>query len=116
MEPKYKIGDIVTIKSKRDVGKGNNDYRFGFPNRMLEQCGGKSYKITAISRESDIGITPKMVPDDGHCYELEGLTFFWASSMFEDSPKKSSKKGSKEFKDIVIFTRKRKPIKFNFNI
>ena len=81
MEPKYKIGDIVIIKKKREGD--SYDYRFCFTDTMLREYGGKSYKIESISI-ADAG-TAKLIPDDGHRYFLEDASFSWASSMFEDS-------------------------------
>ena len=50
MEPKYKIGDIVTIKKKREGAEIN--YRFCFTDTMVRDYGGKSYKIKSISSVS----------------------------------------------------------------
>lgn len=80
MEPKYKIGDIVTIKKKR-IGNGS-DYRFCFTDAMLEDYGGKSYKIKCISSTDES--TKAQILDDGHRYYLEDACFSWASSMFEE--------------------------------
>lgn len=80
MKPKYKIGDIVTIKKKRD-GDGN-DYRFCFTDTMLRDYGGKSYEIINI-RIADIS-SAEIIPDDGYRYYLKDASFTWASSMFEE--------------------------------
>ena len=81
MEPKYKIGDIVTIKKKREGD--SDDYRFCFTDTMLKNHGGKSYKITSVSDELGAYDDYPMY-DDGHKYYLEGAGFSWASSMFEE--------------------------------
>lgn len=81
MEPKYKIGDIVTIKKKREGD--SDDYRFCFTDTMLRNYGGKSYKIKSVSDEHGAYDDYPMY-DDGHKYYLEGIGFSWASSMFEE--------------------------------
>lgn len=81
MKPKYKIGDTVTIKEVRERNSG--DYRFSFPDRMVEEYGGKSLRIVRV--EAKDYASPKDVPDDGYKYKLEGNNWSWASSMFEDS-------------------------------
>lgn len=86
MEPKYKIGDIVTIKKKREGKSG--DYRYCFTDTMLRDYGGESYKIKSIF--SADAHTEAQIPDDGYRYYLEGACFSWASSMFEDTTKGES--------------------------
>lgn len=83
MNPLYKVGDTVLIKSAYDPGCTSRSYRFSFTLKMLQLYGGKIYKITSIQRSADKDHDG--VPDDGYLYELEGKAnrFYWASSMFE---------------------------------
>lgn len=82
MKPKYKVGDIVTIKKVREGC--SDDYRFSFTDRMLKDYGGKSLKILSVSHWSD-DTDEYPNKDDGHKYFLEDSSWSWASSMFEDS-------------------------------
>lgn len=83
MDPLYKVGDIVLIKSAYDPGCTSRSYRFGFALKMLQQHGGKIYKIVHIRRFANKDHDG--VPDDGYLYALEGKAncFYWVSSMFE---------------------------------
>lgn len=85
MKPKYKVGDIVTVKKVRERNPG--DYRFSFIDEMVESYGGKSLKIVSVNNEEivDTRFISGIVPDDGYKYKLEGNTWNWASSMFKDS-------------------------------
>lgn len=44
MESKYKVGDIVTIKSKYDKDCTGDDYTCFFNEKMIHQYGGKKWK------------------------------------------------------------------------
>ena len=83
MDPLYKVGDIVLIKSAYDSDCTSRSYRFVFSLEMLQQYGGKIYKITSIQRFANKDHDG--VPDDGYLYGLEGKAnrFYWVSSMFE---------------------------------
>ena len=81
-KPKYKVGDIVTIKKVREGSK--DDYRFSFTDIMLEESGGRSLKILSVNHWSD-DTDEYPNKDDGHKYILEDSSWSWASSMFEDS-------------------------------
>lgn len=111
MEPKYKIGDIVTIKKKREGAEIN--YRFCFTDTMVRDYGGKSYKIKSISI-ADAG-TAKLIPDDGHRYFLEDASFSWASSMFEDSSEALSLETSID-NSLDAFIAKKKCPKLDFTL
>lgn len=79
MEPKYKVGDIVTIKKR----EGNStDYNFSFVDGMAKLAG-QQFKVIQIS----MGLMPgRKIPDDGFRYSLDDPGHYtWASSMFEDS-------------------------------
>lgn len=76
-KPKYKVGDIVTIKKREGH---ENDYKFGFVDEMSAMAGEK-LRVTMVSYSSD---TKKIYPDDGYSYHLERTMYNWASSMFED--------------------------------
>lgn len=80
MEPKYKVGDIVTIKKRQGSGIA---YTFTFVDGMAELAG-KQFKVIRVSKS---GLDPnKEIPDDGFKYNLDDPRHYnWASSMFEDS-------------------------------
>lgn len=109
MEPKYKVGDIVTVKKVRE--RNSEDYRFSFPDYMVETYGGKSLKIESVEEE-DVA-TPKSVPDDGYNYRLEGNGWAWASSMFEESSEALSLDLSTDSLDAFIKRNKRSELDFN---
>lgn len=113
MKPKYKVGDIVTIKKKRE-GAGD-DYRFRFADTMLREYGGKSYKIKSVSI-ADEG-SKEVIPDDGYRYylELEDFSFSWASSMFEDSSEALSLETSID-NSLDAFIAKKKCPKLDFTL
>jgi len=110
MEPLYKVGDIVKIKhlSIEDDRK----YRFGLNDDMVK-LSGKSVEIERVTQAfaSDDG----KIPDDGYLYRIKCSSWSWASSMFEESSKKSTKSKSKKSKTKISFHKKRE-IKFNFNL
>lgn len=111
MKPKYKIGDIVTVKKKRE-GNGA-DYRFSFTDTMLEEYGGQSFKIkSVVSAEKG---TEEKIPDDGCLYHLEGAGFSWASSMFEDSSEALSLETSID-NDLDAFIAKKKCPELDFTL
>lgn len=83
MDPLYKVGDTVLIKSVYDPGCTNRSYKFSFAAEMLNKCGGKVYEIIYVRKST---ITKDFdIPDDGYMYCLNGNAsrFYWASSMFE---------------------------------
>jgi hypothetical protein len=77
MESKYKVGDTVKIKQLSVDG----DYRHGINSEMIEQAG-KTFKIISVSLSDSPACK---IPDDGFTYRLDGISWAWASSMFEDS-------------------------------
>ena len=109
MEPKYKVGDIVTVKKVRERDSG--DYRFSFPDHMVETYGGKSFRIESVEEEKLHD--PRGVPDDGHKYRLEGNGWAWASSMFEESSEALSLDLSTDSLDAFIKRNKRPELDFN---
>lgn len=111
MEPKYKIGDIVTVKKKRE--SSDLDYRFCFTDTMLREYGGQSFKIKSISSGEE-GVK-RLIPDDGYKYCLEGADFSWASSMFEDSSEALSLETSID-NDLDAFIAKKKCPELDFTL
>lgn len=108
-KPKFKVGDIVTIRSR--VGYAG-DYQFYFTGRMAEKAG-KQFKVTKVSFE---GInSSKIFPSDGYMYKLEegGDDFNWSSSMFEDP---SGSTGSSNTESISAFIRKKKCPELDFSL
>ena len=80
MEPKYKVGDIVTIKKRQGSGIA---YTFTFVDGMAKLAG-QQFKVIRVSK-SDLGPN-REIPDDGFRYNLDDPQhYYWASSMFEDS-------------------------------
>lgn len=112
MEPRYKIGDIVTIKKKREGAE--IDYRFCFADTMVRNYGGKSYKIKSVSDEHGAYDDYPMY-DDGHKYYLEGIGFSWASSMFEESSEVTSLETSID-NSLDAFIAKKKCPELDFNL
>lgn len=120
MEPKYKVGDKVTIKKTRKDPSGN--YRFSFTDEMVTKHGGKSYTIESVRKADDFTASP--IPDDGYRYALEEVGFTWASSMFEDEDDEqtlivnalSSPRSSESDNDISAFIRTKKRPKLDFNL
>ncbi len=108
MEPKYKVGDIVTIK-KRTLGQ--SDYRHGFVSEMAELCG-KQFKIRRVEEGT---LDANRIADDSYNYYLEGLTFIWASSMFEDSSEALSLETSDD-NSLDAFIAKKKCPKLDFTL
>lgn len=110
MEHKYKIGDIVTVKKRREGDYDN--YRFSFPDRMVEIYGGKSLRIVNIEVSTH---SPRSIPDDGYKYTLEGNPWSWASSMFEDSSELLSLETSID-NNLDAFIAKKKCPKLDFTL
>lgn len=83
MDPLYKVGDTVLIKSTYDPGCTFFFYRFSFTDSMLHAYGGKVCEIVEVKKPLLNGIS--IVPDDGYLYRLreDNGKFCWASSMFE---------------------------------
>ena len=80
MEPKYKVGDVVTIKKREGT---STDYSFCFVDAMAA-LSGKQFKVTKVSK--DMFPPTRKFPDDGFRYHLNDPgDYNWASSMFEDS-------------------------------
>lgn len=83
MDPLYKVGDKVLIKSVYDSNHTGFDYRFIFTEWMLHEFGGKIFEIAEV-HEPIIG-DQAIIQDDGCLYRLkeDNIRFLWASSMFE---------------------------------
>lgn len=83
MDPLYKVGDTVLIKSAYDPNCTSLYYRFNFTGYMLHKFGGEIFEISDV-RKPIVEEQPT-VPDDGYLYRLKGdnMFFSWASSMFE---------------------------------
>lgn len=120
MEAKYKVGDIVTIKQLSSEDDISGKYRFGLNSEMVESSG-ESFKIKNI----DIATaSPGKLPDDGYRYRLEGSSWSWASSMFEDKDDEqtliidalSSPHSSESDNDISAFIKRKKCPKLDFNL
>lgn len=111
MEPKYKVGDIVTVKKVRERDSG--DYRFSFPDHMVETYGGKSLRIESVEEEEFQ--SSKSVPDDGYKYRLEGTGWAWASSMFEESSEALSLDLSTD-NSLDAFIKRNKRPELDFNL
>lgn len=117
MEPKYKVGDIITVKNKRDGD--SYDYMFGFTDIMLDAYGGQSFRINKVTKIHHC--SPRKIPDDGYCYYLDGPGFSWASSMFEESPIGLDVFPVRDIKEslndtISPFIRRRKRLELDFSI
>lgn len=85
MEPKYKVGDIVTIKKREGQ---SIDYNFTFVDGMAKLAG-QQFKVIRISMGLMSG---RKIPDDGFRYSLDCPgNYIWASSMFEDSADRLTK-------------------------
>lgn len=83
MEPLYKVGDKVRIKSKYDPGKNEESYYHAFLRyQMLIPFGGKVYTIKEVVRRKYE--RPSKIPDDGYQYYLVEIPWTWSSSMFEE--------------------------------
>lgn len=80
MKPKYKVGDVVTIKKREGA---STNYSFYFVDAMAA-LSGKQFKVIRISK--DMFLSTGKFPDDGFRYHLNDPGHYnWASSMFEDS-------------------------------
>lgn len=115
MEPKYKVGDIVTVKKTRKENR--SAYRFTFPDHMVEEYGGKSFRIVAI--EMDNSARAGKIPDDGYKYTLEGNPWNWASSMFEDQSELmpfSHSQVCTEDSNIAAFVKRKKCPELDFSL
>lgn len=115
MEPLFKAGEYVTVKSKRPGA--SNDYRFSFPTDMIDDVGGERFEIVRVSKVGEPN--DYRVKDDGYMYKLRGAHYTFASSMFEESDSKRcilELNVDESDSDIEPFIRKRKAVKFNFNL
>lgn len=83
MDPLYKVGDEVLIKSAYDPGCTALNYRFNFLKDMLYRFGGKVCTISKVEKQRERW--PNGVSDDNYLYLLkeDNEAFYWASSMFE---------------------------------
>jgi hypothetical protein len=119
MLSKHKVGDIVTIKER--VGN-SSDYRFSFVDSMAAKKGQR----LKIAKVTESPLCDGKIPDDGYKYELEGSSFNWASSMFEESSDMalqlsiiealSSYPTSKGSESIDVFIRRKKCPKLDFSL
>lgn len=78
MEPLYKIGDFVLIKSEYDLGKCSWDYPCVFTNKMITEYGGKLLKVNNVKFSHAV---------HDYIYSLEGNHWSWAESMFDNISK-----------------------------
>lgn len=112
-KPKYKIGDIVTIKSEREGEE--SDYLFSFNDDMVSSYGGTSHRIEDLEYWGNTG--RKRFSDDGYLYKLEdGGGYNWASSMFEDPNGSLSYIDEISDGSIDAFIRKKKCPELDFNL
>lgn len=117
MEPKYKVGDIVTIKKREGTSV---DYSFCFTDAMAA-FSGKQFKVIRVSK--DMVPSTRKFPDDGFRYHLNDPGHYnWASSMFEDRPIKDStthtslSMSEDKSGDISPFVKRKSCPKLDFNI
>lgn len=82
--PKYKVGDIVTIRKSHHEGCRESDYPFHFTYCDLLFHGGGKRVIKEVKEVTGYGNTGK-VPFDGVYYILEGSNDMWSPYMFEES-------------------------------
>lgn len=108
IKPKYKVGDIVTIK-KRTLSQ--SDYRHGFVTKMAELCG-KQFTIRRVEESTP---DANRIADDGYNYYLEGVSFIWVSSMFEDASEALSLETSID-NSLDAFIAKKKCPKLDFTL
>ena len=118
MEPKYKVGDIVTIKKREG---DENDYNFTFVDGMAKLAGQK-FKVVRISPVE----SRRKIPDDGFKYNLnDPAEYNWASSMFEDPMEHLVKKSTMNAPlstledkdgDISPFIKRKSYPKLDFNL
>ena len=85
MESKYKIGDIVTIKSKYDEGRTADDYTCYFNKKMLNEYGGKKMKIKSVHKRDD-DLAKGKLHTENYCYMLynDDWQWSWTDAMFEE--------------------------------
>lgn len=118
MEPKYKIGDIVTIKKREGH---ESDYNFTFVDGMAKLAG-QQFKVVGVSPVD----SKRKIPDDGFKYTLnDPCEYSWASSMFEDSvdhptedstTKESLSVLEDKSEDISPFIKRKSYPKLDFNL
>ena len=110
MEPKYKVGDKVTIKNLRGASSG---YRFGLNDKMRDMSG-KTYTIRLVTESHS---SADDIPDDGYHYKLEEPGgWSWASSMFDDSTTCVPICASSKDSSIDAFIKKKKCPTLDFNL
>lgn len=81
--PKYKVGDVVTIRKEYHKGCSGDDYPRIFDIDTPFKFGGRKFKIIKQFKED---IAFRRVPDDGIRYILNGLPdYYFTSYMFDES-------------------------------
>lgn len=77
MDPLYKVGDTVLIKSVYDSNHTGFDYRFTFTEQMLHEFGGKIVEIAEV--HEPIIEYQDIIQDDGCLYHLkeDDMRFCW---------------------------------------
>lgn len=81
--PKYKVGDVVTIRKEYHKGCSGDDYPRIFDIDIPFKFGGRKFIIIKQFKE-DIAFC--RVPDDGIRYILNGLPdYYFTSYMFDES-------------------------------
>lgn len=85
MESKYKVGDIVTIKSKYDKDCTGDDYTCFFTENMLHKYGGKKMKIKSVYKRPNFLPKVKLHTED-YYYKLynDDNMWNWSDPMFEE--------------------------------
>lgn len=108
MKPKYKVGDVVTIKQLSI----SSSYRFGL-NSEMTALAGRSYTIKSVELATSY---PGKIPDDGYKYRLDGESWSWASSMFEEPNESLSCIDEISDGSIDAFIRRKKCPELDFNL
>ena len=77
-EPKFKVGDMVRIKEREH---NEDEYYCQFLDEMTELSGG-IYKVKNVSKQGCVRST-NLIDDDGYCYSLYGVKWYFTCSMLE---------------------------------
>ena len=100
--PKYKVGDVVTIRKSYHEGCREGDYPFHFTLKDLYLYGGSKRVIKEVKKIAGYEYAGK-VPFDGVYYILENTNGNWSPYMFEESGDwRDEKKWKPKNGDIVV--------------